>query len=895
MGDGNAAIAWHALGADETIAALGSNLVQGLGTADAAARLNRTGPNELAESASRPAWRVLLDQYRDFMQFLLIGAGVVSCVIGQFSTGVMLFALTVLNAFMGYRQEAKAEAAVAALQEMMHVSARVLRDGELTEIDARELVPGDVVDVEAGDLVPADGRIVRAATLEIEESALTGESQPSSKSAETVEGDGVALGDRHDMAYLNTQVTRGTGRLIVTGTGMATEMGRIAGMLDEVQVELSPLQRQMNQLAKVFAYVAGLTIALMMVAGLIRGLARDELFLLGITVAVGAIPTGLPIIMTSLLSIGTRQLAEHRAVVKDLTSVETLGSTSAICSDKTGTLTLNQMTVRVIATASGRFTVEGSGYGSTGAILHPTGVDTTALELPLTAMALCSDATVRDGVLLGDPTEGAVVAVAAKGGIDVEATRLHCPRRAELPFDSDYKLMATFHDWTDDSGREVVRCFIKGAPDVILARSSTAQGQEQKVSIELATEIVETTNRSFAEQGLRVLACAYRDLDRDSFDPSADMLELVSELTLLGLFGIVDPPRPEARDAIATARKAGIRVRMITGDHAVTASAIAGELGIEGRAMTGADLDQLSDEELQEQIDDIGVIGRVAPEHKVRLVRSLRSRGEVVAMTGDGVNDAPALKAADIGVAMGITGTEVSKQAARMILTDDNFATIVEAVRQGRGVYENLMEYIRFQTASLVAFVAAFVGATLLNIAQGAPLNPVQLLWISFVIIAPLGVALGFDGTKDTVMELSPRDPSKPVLDTSRWLRLSLLGVTMAAVTLVVTASAPGNAELGEATVSNTMAFVVMSLSCIVCALCCRDEFDSVFGSDPFDNTRLLRSLIVTGVVTVLATELSFLQQWLLTTPLSARQWGICLVGAAVVIAVDEGRKLAER
>ncbi len=908
MGDATTTTAWHALGIDETVAELGTDLERGLSAAEAAERLTRQGPNELVESASPPLWKAIVAQYRDFMQLLLIGAGIVSCVIGQVSTGVMLFALTVLNAFMGYRQEAKAEAAVAALQDMMHVSARVVRDGEPTEMDARDLVPGDVVDVEAGDLVPADGRIVRAATLEIEESALTGESQPSAKSSETVgrdrsdatteptvADDEVALGDRHDMAYMNTQVTRGTGRLVVTGTGMATEMGRIAGMLDEVQLELSPLQRQMNQLAKVFAYVAGLTIALMVGAGLIRGLARDELFLLGITVAVGAIPTGLPIIMTSLLSIGTRQLAEHRAVVKDLTSVETLGSTSAICSDKTGTLTLNQMTVRVIATASGQFSVEGSGYGPNGAILHPTGVDTSVLELPLTAVALCSDATVREGVLLGDPTEGAIVAVAGKGGMDVDGTRVRHPRIAEVPFDSDYKLMATFHDWTDESGKEVVRCFVKGAPDVILTRSSTAQGLEQKVPIELATELVDETNRSFAEQGLRVLACAYRDLDAQRFDPSGELLPLMSELTLLGLFGIVDPPRPEARDAIETARSAGIRVRMITGDHAVTASAIAAELGIEGRAITGAELDRLSDEELQDQIDEIGVVGRVAPEHKVRLVRSLRGRGEVVAMTGDGVNDAPALKAADIGVAMGITGTEVSKQAARMILTDDNFATIVEAVRQGRGVYENLMEYIRFQTASLVAFVAAFVGATLLNIAQGAPLNPVQLLWISFVVIAPLGVALGFDATKDSVMALSPRDPTRPVLDTRRWLRLSLMGVTMAAVTLVVTAAAPGDAELGKATISNTMAFVIMSLSCIVCALCCRDEFDSVFGSDPFDNTRLLRSLIVTAVVTVLATEMSFLQQWLLTTPLTARQWGICLLGAAIVVAVDEARKLAER
>ena len=906
--------AWHSLTVEQVAVALSTDVDAGLGSDEAAARLRRDGPNELTAQATRPVWKVLADQYRDFMQFLLLGAGVVSCTIGEYSTGVLLFGLTVLNAFMGYRQEAKAEAAVAALADMMHVSAKVVRDGQLAQVDARDLVVGDVVELEAGDLVPADGRFVRSATLEIEESALTGESQPASKSAQPVgaaSGDGpaepsggdqgpVALGDRHDMAYMNTQVTRGTGRLIVTATSMGTEMGRIAGMLDEVEPELSPLQRQMNQLAKVFGYLAGATIALMVVAGLIRGLNRDDLFLLAITVAIGAIPTGLPIVVTSLLSIGTRQLAEERAVVKDLTSVETLGSTSAICSDKTGTLTLNQMTVRAITTASGEFTVEGSGYGSQGSILSPAGVDRDVLELPLTAMALCSDATIANGDLLGDPTEGAVVAVAAKGGIDVGATRTRYPRVAELPFDSDYKLMATFHDWIDESGAPVVRCFVKGAPDVILGRSSTGQGRVDKVPIEAANELVEAVNESFAEQGLRVLACAYRDFDPDAFgaatsDPAADLLVLVSELTLLGLFGIVDPPRTEARDAIATAHAAGIRVRMITGDHAVTAAAIARELGIEGRAITGADLDRMDDDEFAAQVDEIGVFGRVAPEHKVRLVRTLKAKGQVVAMTGDGVNDAPALKSADIGIAMGITGTEVSKQAARMILTDDNFATIVAAVRKGRGVYDNLMKYIRYQTASLIAFIAAFVGATLLNIAEGAPLNPMQLIWISFVVIAPLAIALGFDHASDGLMELAPRNPSVAVLTTPRWVRLSIIGFAMAIVTLGAAVLGPDDATIGAASVSGTMAFVAMSLSSIACALCCRDELGSVFGSDPFDNPRLTRSLIVTTVVTVASTELGFLQRWLLTESLSARQWAYCLLGTAAVVAVYEVRKAVER
>ncbi len=460
--------------------------------------------------------------------------------------------------------------------------------------------------------------------------------------------------------------------------------------------------------------------------------------------------------------------------------------------------------------------------------------------------------------------------------------------------------MATFHDWIDESGAPVVRCFVKGAPDVILGRSSTGQGRVDKVPIEAATELVEAVNDSFAEQGLRVLACAYRDFDRDVFaatvsDPAAELLALVSELTLLGLFGIVDPPRTEARDAIATAHAAGIRVRMITGDHAVTAAAIAKELGIDGRAITGADLDRMDDDEFAAQVDDIGVFGRVAPEHKVRLVRTLKAKGQVVAMTGDGVNDAPALKSADIGIAMGITGTEVSKQAARMILTDDNFATIVAAVGKGRGVYDNLMKYIRYQTASLIAFIVAFVGATLLNIAEGAPLNPMQLIWISFVVIAPLAIALGFDHASDGLMALAPRNPSVAVLTTPRWVRLSIIGFAMAIVTLGAAVLGPDDATIGAASVSGTMAFVAMSLSSIACALCCRDELGSVFGSDPFDNPRLTRSLIVTTVVTVASTELGFLQRWLLTESLSARQWAYCLVGTAAVVGVDEVRKAVER
>ncbi len=899
---------WYALGSDDVLARLDVDAARGLDAAEAARRRTEHGPNELDQTAEVPAWRVFLAQYGDFMQLLLLGAAVVSFVIDQPSTGALLFVLTLFNAAMGYRQQTKAEAAVAALADMMQVTARVRRGGEIVEVDARDLVPGDVVSLEAGDLVPADGRVLNAATLEIEESALTGESQPAAKdpapvAAESddraIADDEVPLGDRLCMAYMNTQVTRGTGTFVVTETGMATQMGRIAGMLTDVTAELSPLQRQMNQLAKVFAWLAAGTIFVMVVAGSARGLPRDDLFLLAVTVAIGAIPTGLPTVVTTLLSIGTRDLAEHNAVVKDLSSTETLGSTSAICSDKTGTLTLNQMTTRRIATAGVVSSVEGEGYRPLGAITHPGGNAPAGLADMLTATALCSDATVRGGALIGDPTEGALVTVAAKGGVDVGATREEHPRVGEVPFDSAYKFMATFHDWTDADGTAVVRCFVKGAPDVVLGRSNSVLGPGGRVVTTgpgtEGDEGVQLVNAAFARQGLRVLAVATRDIPAADFDPDATLIDLVADLELLGLFGIVDPPRPEAREAIATAREAGVRVRMITGDHAVTAAAIAGELGIEGEAVTGADLDRMDDTELSRRVEDIGVFGRVAPEHKVRLVTTLRDQGKIVAMTGDGVNDAPALKAADIGVAMGITGTEVSKQAARMVLTDDNFATIVESVGLGRRIYDNLMKYVRFQTASLVSFVTLFVGATLFDIADGAPLNPLQILWVNFVITSVLAIALGFDTASPDLMRRRPRNPSEPVLTRPRVAHLTLQGAAMGVVTLLAVVLSPGAASLGAATTAGTMALVTLSLGTIVAAVVNRVEHRSVFSIETLSNPRFNRSLIVATLATILSAELGMLQRFLDTVGLTARQWMWALLGAVVVLAVDEIRKVVER
>ena len=599
---------------------------------------------------------------------------------------------------------------------------------------------------------------------------------------------------------------------MVTETGMATEIGHIANMLANTESEKTPLQKQLDGLSKIIASIAAVALVIVVVLGLINGDSFDTLFVTGVTLAIAAIPTGLPAVVTALLSIGTREIAERNAIVKRLPAVETLGSTSAICSDKTGTLTLNKMTAREMAIpGQNRFTVSGEGYSTQGEIKH-VGGSRFDLDPYLLPMVLCADAVLDGESLIGDPTEGALIVLGAKGGLDIEETRTAYPRIAEVPFDSEYKFMATFHEMTGTDGRTVVRCYVKGAPDVLISKGGSYRDPDGTIvpvtddNRHLALE----ANDRIAEGGERVMVVAQRDFEPASFDPSGDLLGLVQDLTLLAMVGIVDPPRAEARDAIAKCKSAGIRVRMITGDHATTAAAIGAELGIEGRAITGAEFAAMSDDELLEQLDEIGVIARVAPEDKVRLVRMLQQSGNIVAMTGDGVNDAPALKAADIGVAMGITGTEVSKEAAVMILTDDNFATIVGAVEYGRGLYDNLLKYLRFQMSTLVAYIAIFIGAGIFDIAGGIPLNPLQIIWLNFVIDVPIAIALGFDEPSGGLMERAPRPVGAPVLSAANWVRLCVQGSVMTVGTLIAYQIGEANFDLA---VASTMLLATLSLS----------------------------------------------------------------------------------
>jgi Ca2+-transporting ATPase len=873
------------LSAEETAAKLEVDLQKGLSVADAEQRLQKYGQNILAGKKKESGFHAFARQYRDFMQIILVVAAIISFIFtAKLGTTIALFGLTVFNAIMGLKQEAKAQASIESLEKMVKIVAQVRRDGQVTEIDPVNLVLGDIVLIEAGNRVPADGRLFVAASLEIEEAALTGESVASPKNTDAITGPNTALGDRHCMVYMNTSVTRGRGEFIVTTTGMGTEMGHIAEMLNKTKADKTPLQKQLDRLTLIIAGLAGITFVLMVIFGLRQGQAFETLFIAGVALAIAAIPTGMPVVVTTLYSEGTRILAKHNAIVKRLPSVETLGSVSAICSDKTGTLTLNKMTAREFTVpGKNHYTITGEGYSTQGQLLRDGGgtIDLTEILLP---MALCADATLDGENLIGDPTEGALIVLAEKGGISVEGARKNYPRIAEVPFDSEYKFMATFHNMTGVDGKAVVRAFIKGAPDVLIARGSYYWTPGDKIFpiTEENRPLANAENERMAKAGERVIVVARKDFDPQKFDPQDNLMDLMNDLTLLAIVGMVDPPRTEAKESIAKCHSAGIQVRMITGDYATTADVIGHELGIMGKTLSGAQFSAMSDGELEKELNAIGVIARVAPEDKLRLVSLLQKKCNVVAMTGDGVNDAPALKKADIGVAMGITGTEVSKDAATMILTDDNFATIVNAVEYGRGIYDNLVKYIRYQMGTLIAFIATFLGAAFFQILGGTPFGAITVLWINFLIQVPIAIALGFDDPSPGLMKRKPRPLSEPVLSRNRWLRIILMGLIITLATLYVEAyySALGDNQ------AITMGYAVFSMLSIALGVTSRSETQTIFSKEMLPGWRQLGlyvlSLFFLFVGAFLLREISN------TTPLSSMQWLICFGFAAVFILIDE-------
>ncbi|HUA06143.1 MAG TPA: HAD-IC family P-type ATPase [Solirubrobacteraceae bacterium] len=884
---------WYSATPDEVAARLGVDPSAGLSSQKAAELLERHGPNALPVEASVPGWRRFLEQYRSYMQIILLAAAIVSLAIKEWSTGVLLILITVLNAVVGLRQEGKAQSAMNALKAMVKATARVRRDGTDAEVPAEEVVVGDVVVLEAGDDVPADGRIVQATSLQIDEAALTGESVPASKGIEVPDGKDLAPGDQTDMAFMHTPVTHGSGLMVVTATGADTEVGKIAGMLATTTREQTPLTKQLNTLTLWIAAAAGVTMIIMFVLGAQRGLSTTVVFTSAVALAIAAIPEAMPTVLQVVMSIGASELAQHGAVLTDLASVETLGSTSAINSDKTGTLTMNQMTAVEVLDPTDRYTISGSGYELEGKVQHAAG-STDTIDDAILPYVVASDARLVDGKVVGDPTEGALLVLAYKAGLDIEATREEHPRLATLPFDPTYKLMAAFTKATDEAGNDIVRCYVKGAAPAVMSHASSALASGRSIpwDDDLRTRAEANVER-MGEAGLRVMAAAYRDLHLDSFDADGDLLGYVEGLEMTSLVGMVDPARAESLPAVQDAQSAHIRVRMVTGDDVITGAAIAKQLGIEGEAILGAEFAELSEDERLERIDGIGVVGRVAPEHKVLLVETLKKQGHVVAMTGDGVNDAPSIKAAHIGVAMG-SGTEVAKNAARMILTDDNFATIVRAVSEGRKLYDNLSKYVRFVLISLVAFVLTFLGATVLNIAEGQPFSPAQVLYIHFFVSAPFGVALGLDQATAGLMERHPRPSTESIVNRGVQLTSGLVGLYMAIVMDLLIYF--GKQHYGSTAVGSSIGLSAFALMLIVSAYECRSVSGSVLTVHTFDNAKMNWTAAAELLLAVMITQMDLFNRLLKTTALTSPQFGLA-VGSAVLLLVlwEIGKLIARR
>ncbi|SDO03771.1 Ca2+-transporting ATPase [Streptomyces sp. cf386] len=885
--------AWYTRAPEEVVAAFGVDPAVGLSTARAAQLLTERGPNSLPEEKRTPAWRRFLQQYRSYMQIVLVVAAVVSLLIKEWTTAILLIVLTLLNAVVGLRQEGKAESAMNALQSMMKATARVRRDGTEAEIPAEQLVVGDIVLIAAGDQVAADGRIIEASALQIDESALTGESVPAAKDAGTLQGPLPAPGDRTNMAFMNTPVTHGSGVLVVTATGAGTEVGKISGMLSATEKEVPPLTKELDTLTLWITGAAALTMIVMFALGRQRDQAWDVLFVSAVSLAIAAIPEALPTVTQAILSVGSLNLAKRNAIVKELPSVETLAFTSAINSDKTGTLTMNQMTAVEVVSPTDRYTVSGTGYGLAGKVHHAAG-SAAGIEDAILPYVVASDAKLVDGEVVGDPTEGALLVLAHKAGLDVDATREGLPRLATLPFDPEYKLMATFNSVVDASGRQVVRCFVKGAVPAVVARAATALAAGETIpwDAELVAR-AETQTERMGGEGRRVMAAATRDLDPAGFDPDGDLLAYVTDLRMTSLVGMVDPPREDARAAVADAQAGHIRVRMVTGDDVTTGAAIARQLGIPGEAVLGADFAALSEEEQLARIDGIGVVGRVAPEHKVLLADTLKKKGDVVAMTGDGVNDAPAIKAADIGIAMG-SGTDVAKNAGRMILSDDRFATIVYAVEQGRRLYDNLTKYIRFVLLLLVTFVLTFLGATVFNIAAGEPFTPPQVLWIHFVVNASFGFALGFDRESPGLMRRRPRPRGESVLTRPVLVTVGLGG--LAITVLLLGLIKLGQALFDSVEIGQSIAFTAFALCLVVAAFECRSETESVLTTSTFDSRQMNWVALTQFVLAVLVTQMDGFRRVLGTTEINARQFGWAVLAALALLLLWElGKLLARR
>ena len=906
------------------VRALDTDVQLGLTAAEAARRRQHYGSNELEAEEPIPAWRRFVGQFADPLIYLLIAAAVVAIAAWAFEgaegvpfDAIVILVILLLNAVLGYVQEARAEEAVSALQRMASPTAGVRRDGGRQRIAAADVVPGDILLLAEGDAVSADGRLVETASLLVAEASLTGESEAALKDPAPLP-ETTALGDRLNMVHNGTAVTRGRGVAVVTATGMATEMGKVALLLGRTESEQTPLQREVagvgRSLGRAVIVIAVVVVgAILLTADIRRASDLVDVLLIGVSLAVAAVPEGLPAILSVVLALGVQRMARRQAIVKRLSSVETLGSASVVCSDKTGTLTENEMTIQEAATPSGQVELTGSGYRPDGE-LRTDGhrlVEGPLLEevrVLIGAGSLANDAVLYhdDGEwrIQGDPTEASFLVAEAKMEGLAEARRARFERVGEVPFTSERKLMTTLQTDAEDSGG--IDVVTKGAPDVLLARCTAerAAGAVVPLTEKRRTAVLATVDR-LADRALRTLAVAYRPLPAGT--PADETVE--RELIYLGLVGIIDPPRPEAAAAVADAAAAGVRVLMITGDHPRTAVRIAGDLGIAGpgaRAITGPEIEAVDDDALRAAVREVSVYARVAPEHKLRIVDALRANGAIVAMTGDGVNDAPALRSAEIGVAMGIAGTDVAKQAADMILADDNFATIVAAIREGRGIFASIRKFLRFLLSSNIGEVltmflgvvlAAGLGLQDTGDAVAVPLLATQILWINLLTDSAPALALGVDPPPEDVMRRPPRRPTDRMIDAEMWKGILFVGLVMAVVTLIALDLRLAGGFLGGSGSiegARTMAFTTLVVAQLFNCLNARSDRSSAF-SRLFTNRWLWGAIALSLLLQVAVVELPFMNEAFSTTPLSLGEWGICVGLASVVLWADEVRKLAAR
>jgi Ca2+-transporting ATPase len=884
---------------EEVEALLDTNASRGLTDTDATERLARFGPNQLTEKKGRSPIGQFLDQFKDFMIWVLIGAALVSGFLGEWVDAVAIIAIVILNAVMGFVQEYRAEKSLAALKKLSSPSSKVIRDGDYRVVPSSDIVPGDLVELEAGDNVPADGRIVwHTSNFSVQEASLTGESTPVLKTSVALDEREVPLADRANTVYMGTFVASGKARALVTGTGMSTELGKIATMIQGIAHETTPLQKKLEQFGKLIVYLCFILVGLVFLMEWLRGGKLVDVFLTAVSLAVAAIPEGLPAVVTIALALGVQRMVRRHALIRKLPSVETLGCATVICSDKTGTLTRNEMTVQAAYADARLFRVTGIGYAPEGAFLdsdapvNPS--DFPGLRQMLQVGVLCNSALIvrKDGGawgIFGDPTEAAILTAAAKVGVLKETEEKGYPAVEELPFDSERKKMTIIRQ---DGGR--FAAFVKGAPDVLLG-DCTAIDEGGSTRPLTATDRARLlrVNDELADRAMRVLAFAYRSFEELPESPTPVTIE--RELVFSGLMAMIDPPREEVKAAVAECKRAGIRTVMITGDHKNTAVAIARELGFlaeDSMALTGEDLDRWTDERLGAEVRRIPVYARVSPEHKLRIVRAWRKRGDVVAMTGDGVNDAPAVKEADIGVAMGITGTDVTKEVSDMVVTDDNFASIVAAVEEGRGIYDNIKKFVHFLLSCNAGEILTMFTASLIGLP--VPLLPIQILWVNLVTDGLPALALGVDPVDPGIMDKPPRDPAEPVVTRPRAFLMLAQGVFIALCSLLAFCTILFIEKEGVVR-ARTGAFIVLSCAQLFHAFNCRNMTRSLFRIGPFSNMKLVYAAAVSFFLQVVVINVPFLRTIFKVEQLSLLDWGLVLVISSFPLWAMEAVKAANR